>query len=134
MAEVVRIDLDEVQLRVLLRSDDGVVGKDAMRRGRKVEAAAKRRVRVRTGRLQRSIKARRDRVEGEAAVSVEATARHAKWVHDGTGIYGPTGLPIRPKTRSVLKFRVGGTVIFAPSVRGQRGTHFLRDALPAAVD
>jgi HK97 gp10 family phage protein len=130
----VRIDLDEVQLQVLLRSDDGVVGKDAMRRGRKVEAAAKRRVRVRTGRLQRSIKARRDRSDGEAAVIVEATAKHARFVHEGTGIYGPTGLPIQPKTRSVLKFRVGGVTIFAPSVRGQQGTHFLRDALPAATE
>lgn len=130
----VRIDLDEVQLQVLLRSDDGVVGKDVMRRGRRVEAAAKRRVHVKTGRLQRSIKARRDRSEGEAAVVVEATAKHARFVHDGTGVYGPTGLPIQPKTRSVLKFRVGGVTVFAPSVRGQRGTHFLRDALPAAVD
>lgn len=133
MADV-KVDLDEVQLRVLLRSDDGVVGKDAMKRGRRVEASAKRRVRVKTGRLQRSIKAKRDRVDGEAAVSVEAAAKHARWVHDGTGVYGPTGLPIRPRTRSTLKFRVGGTVIFAPSVRGQRGTHFLRDALPAAID
>lgn len=130
----VEIDLDEIQLRVLLRSDDGVVGKDAMKRGKKVEAAAKRRVGVRTGRLQRSIKARRDRSEGEASVIVEATAKHAKFVHDGTGVYGPTGLPIRPKTRGVLKFRVGGVTIFAPTVRGQRGTHFLRDALPAAVE
>lgn len=132
MADV-RIDLDEVQLQVLLRSDDGVVGKDAMRRARQVEGAAKRRVRVRTGRLQRSIKARRDRSEGEASVIVEATAKHARYVHEGTGIYGPTGLPIQPRTRSVLKFRVGGVTVFAPSVRGQRGTHFLRDALPAAV-
>lgn len=130
----VRVDLDEVQLRVLLRSDDGVVGKDAMKRGRRVEAAAKRKVHVRSGRLQRSIKAKRDRVDGEAAVSVEASAKHAKFVHDGTGVYGPTGLPIRPKSRSVLKFRVGGLTVFAPSVRGQRGTHFLRDALRAAVD
>jgi HK97 gp10 family phage protein len=130
----VRIDLDQVQLQVLLRSDDGVVGKDAMKRGKRVEAAAKRRVRVRTGRLQRSIKARRDRSEGEASVVVEATAKHARFVHDGTGVYGPTGLPIQPKTRSVLKFRVGGVTIFAPSVRGQHGTHFLRDALPAAVE
>lgn len=133
MADV-RIDLDEVQLQVLLRSDDGPVGKDAMKRGKRVEAAAKRRVRVRTGRLQRSIKARRDRSEGEASVVVEATAKHARFVHDGTGIYGPTGLPIQPRTRSVLKFRVGGVTVFAPSVRGQRGTHFLRDALSAAVE
>lgn len=133
MADV-RIDLDEIQLQVLLRSDDGVVGKDTMQRGRKVEAAAKRRVSVRTGRLQRSIKVRRDRSEGEASVIVEATAKHARFVHEGTGVYGPTGLPIQPKTRSVLKFRVGGVTIFSPSVRGQRGTHFLRDALTAAVE
>jgi hypothetical protein len=131
----VQIDLDEVQLQVLLRSDDGVVGKDTMKRARKVEASAKRRVRVKTGRLQRSIKARRDRSEGEASAVVEATARHARFVHEGTGVYGPTGLPIQPRTRSVLKFRVGGGMtIFAPSVRGQRGTHFLRDAMAAAVD
>jgi len=39
---------------------------------------------------------------------LKATARHAGWVHEGTGIYGPHKQPIRPKSGKALKFTIGG--------------------------
>jgi hypothetical protein len=31
-------------------------------------------------------------------------ARHALWVHNGTGVYGPTGMPIRPRWTEKLTY------------------------------
>lgn len=62
--------------------------------------------------------------------SVVFTARHAIWVQQGTGIYGPRHTEIRPTTRRFLRWEdAGGRVRFARKVRGMRGRPFLTDAL-----
>lgn len=76
---------------------------------------------------------------------------YAKWVHEGTGLYGPHKTPIVPtRTRSAsggppyLKFQWdGGGVntqskdkrgwVFARSVRGSKPQPFLADALEAVM-
>jgi len=64
-------------------------------------------------------------------VSVARTAPYAKWVESGTGIYGPFGVPIVPKTKKMLAWqsRYTGVMNYAKSVKGQPGQHFMRDAL-----
>jgi hypothetical protein len=101
-------------------------------RGRRVRDAARRNVNSRTGTLARSIEVTLiSRGEGTGA-QVGTSLFYAKYVHDGTGIYGPTGKPIRPQRGKVLVFdgRTGET--FTPYSQGQRGTHFLERALRAA--
>lgn len=54
---------------------------------------------------------------------------------EGTGIYGPTGRRIYPKTAKVLVFRPRGSsqLVFAKSVKGQKPQHFMLFALNHAI-
>jgi len=73
------------------------------------------------------------------SVVTRAGANYALYVERGTGIYGPSHQPIRPKRARFLRFKVGGsrltgrgkgsTVIFAKSVKGRKATPFM---LPGA--
>jgi hypothetical protein len=84
---------------------------------------------------------------------VGTTSPHAKWVEDGTGLYGPRHQLITPTSRRFMTFQSNifsrrkpkpttervafqeqsRISIFTPSTRGQRGKHYLRDALAAAL-
>jgi len=55
---------------------------------------------------------------------VATSIKYARWVNDGTGIYG-SGRPITPKRAKYLRFTIGGRVIFARSVRGQKGQKYV---------
>jgi len=55
---------------------------------------------------------------------VATSIKYARWVNDGTGIYG-SGKPITPKRAKYLRFTIGGRVIFARSVRGQKGQKYV---------
>jgi hypothetical protein len=55
--------------------------------------------------------------------------KQIRWVNNGTGIYGPTGQPIRPKSGEYLYFEVGGQLIRTRQVAGQEGQHFIERAL-----
>jgi hypothetical protein len=64
--------------------------------------------------------------------SVYSTAPYATYVNRGTGIYGPTGQPIRPKNGQFLVFRAGRMI--GPLQKGekhlaptQRGLVFARE-------
>jgi hypothetical protein len=74
---------------------------------------------------------------------------YGRYVHDGTGVFGPKGRPIRPVRARFLRWPVtnnayretggrrrykGGSTAryaFAKQVRGVKGRPFLRDALSA---
>jgi hypothetical protein len=73
-------------------------------------------------------------INGAPVARVGTIVHYARFVHDGTGIYGPKHAPIRPKKSRWLVFTPKGqkSPVFARSVRGMPGTPFLRDALPAA--
>ncbi len=60
-------------------------------------------------------------------------AGKAGWVEHGTGIYGPTGMPITA-AGNVMVFRVNRYKVFATSVRGQRGKHYMQKAVQEAAD
>lgn len=79
-----------------------------------------------TGNLNRSIHANFAKQGLEA--KVKPTANYAHYVHEGTGIYGPKKRPITPRSASVLAFSVGGQMVFAKSVKGQKANPFMKRA------
>lgn len=144
-----KLDLSVVQY--IFTNPNGGVVKDLIKRGKRVESAAKRNLsglggdpkRVDTGRLRSSIKVELVfRPEGPT-VRVGTNVRYARWVHDGTGIYGPKRTLIRPKRAKALVFRsklygqksgkFRGKVV-VKSVKGMRPNPFLAKALPAFKD
>ncbi len=54
------------------------------------------------------------------------TAEYAQYQEEGTGIYGPEGVPITPRSSPVLVFDwpAAGGIVFARSVQGSEPTHF----------
>jgi hypothetical protein len=121
---------------------DPQVAKDLLRRGLKVESRAKRLIsgatghpkRVDTGHLRSSIRTQLRSVHPITVVRVGTNVRYARWVHDGTGLYGPRRRLIRPRRGKVLVFTPRGSTqqVFTRYVRGMRRNEFLRDALSAA--
>lgn len=154
MAFSYRINNDEV--KDLLRGPAGAIVLDLTRRCIRVQTEAKRLCPVDNGTLRNSI-AYEIRVTANGFVGrVGSNLKYARWRHDGTGIYGPHGTRIVPRTASVLRFPTRGTTsvrrssvpgrgsvrtksqaptgfAFARSVRGTPGVPFLRNALPAAT-
>lgn len=119
------------------------VVKDLLKRGYRVQALARRYLdgegghprRIDTGDLRSSVLVHATEHNGEPAVRIGSNRRKAVWVHEGTGIYGPRGVRIVPKTRKALAFsgkRYGKGRIVVRSVKGMRPNHFLADALVAA--
>lgn len=124
--------LDTAAVAALLRSPAGPVARDILRRGKRVEAAAKRLCPVDSGRLRSSIDTELRGSSAGPVARIGTNVEYAEAVHNGTGIYGPKGAPIRPKRKKVLMFKVGGEVVFARSVKGMKPRPFLVNALPAA--
>jgi hypothetical protein len=132
----VRQVIDQAAIQELLRNPAGGVARDMLRRGRNVERAAKRFVKVDTGRLRASINTNQRIFRGRPGARVGSGVKYALMVHEGTGIYGPRGIRIRPRRRTFLRFqsRVTGGIVFARSVKGQRGVPYLKLALVFARD
>lgn len=137
MAAKVTHKVDVTALNAILASPSGAVAKDLFRRGKKVEAAAKRNLerdprRINNGTLRSSINTRLITVGGQLAVQVGTNLYYAIYVHNGTGIYGPKGTVIRPLTAKALRWRGKGGYVFATYVKGMKPNPFLKDALIAA--
>lgn len=129
MAVSITIDVHNTVVSRLLRSRVGPLARHMLTRGARVQRAAQRRINSRTGTLARSITVDTVRgSDGGVGVRIGSSLSYAKFVHDGTGIYGPSRRPIRPTRRKALAF--DGVVV--ANVRGQRGTRFLIEALDAA--
>lgn len=123
MSVRVTTDLDEAALaRVLAEVVDDVTTE--------VANAARRRCPVDNGPLRASIRSETRQRGSEVVGEVWSALEYAAYVHEGTGIYGPTGRPIRPVRARVLSWQPrGGGRVFAREVRGQRPQPFLGDAL-----
>lgn len=81
----------------------------------------------RTGALADSIGADDWSASGDTYTSrIFASAPYAAFQDQGTGVYGPSGSRIFPRTAKVLAFDwpAAGGVVFARSVAGSPGTHF----------
>lgn len=132
--------LNQRAITALLSSPSGPVAKDLFRRGKKVEAAAKRNLqreprRVNTGRLRSSINTQLFSLGGKVAVRVGTNVYYALYVHEGTGLHGPKGAYIYPKTAKFLSWKTRkGIRIYTVRSQGMRPNPFLKDAVKAAKD
>lgn len=136
------------QLQFMLQSPQGAVAKDLIKRGLRVESRAKRNLsgsgthpkRIDTGHLRSSVKSQLIVQPEGLTVRVGTGVHYARYVHDGTGIYGPKKTLIKPKLAKALVFRSKtygakkgkwkGFVV-VKSTKGMRPNPFLKDALPA---
>lgn len=89
----------------------------------------------RTGELAESTEVDQVRRTGTgASATVVVGADYARFVNDGTGIYGPEGRPITP-TRAdgvlVFDWPAAGGLVFARRVSGSEPTHFWERAVAA---
>lgn len=103
--------------------------------GRYVVAAAKSVAPRRSGNLVRNIstgQVHRSSRGLELSVGVTRQAPYGRSVEEGTGIYGPKGVPIRPVTGNFMVFEAGGKLIHARTVKGQRAQRYMRKGLEAA--
>jgi hypothetical protein len=133
-----RVEVPTAEVNAALAGPNGILMKGMLRRGLRVETSAKRMAPANKGRLRQSITTKivYKSVDGMIVpvAEVGTDVDYAGFVHDGTGVYGPTGQPIRPKHYSYLVFTTkSGILIHATSVRGQRGTPFLKDALRSTI-
>lgn len=133
LSGTVRVVLDPAAIARLSSSPDVVA--DLLRRGRNVQSRAKVLCPVNHGDLRASIVVELTTVAGKPVIRIGSRLKYALPVHEGTGIYGPTGAPITPRRAKVLRFKPAGAseFVFAPSVKGVKGRPFLREALPAAA-
>lgn len=109
---------------------DQDIRRDLDRRGTRIERAAGRMVRKRTGLLRSTIRKQPGNTATYPYIDVVAGNRKTRYLgfeHDGTAPH-----VIRPKRRKALRFQAGGVVVFATKVNhpGTQGSHFLTRALP----
>lgn len=102
----------------------------------RIEQEVDERVPVDTGELKMHPVERRDfrrRVAGPGGLvtKTEFTLPRgkARWVHDGTGVYGPRGTPIVPRKAKFMVFYIDGIKFVRRSVLGQEPQPYLREAL-----
>lgn len=134
----VQITLNEPEIQRLLRSPDGDVYKavnDVVLATRNLAVSL---APVDDGPLRASLRTKMDVTSRMVKGWVYSDLEYALYVHEGTGIYGPKGTPIKPKRGKYLVFQARnarttasgrGNLVFARQVRGQRPQRFLLDAL-----
>lgn len=95
----------------------------------KVEATAKEKAPIDKGNLRGSITTEGPSVIGhDVQAKVGTNIGYARYQEEGTGIYGPSRQPIRPKNASVLAWKSGGKWHYARQVRGVRPVRFFKKA------
>jgi len=62
------------------------------------------------------------------SLTIPRQPKHAKWVHDGTGIYGPLHKLIKPRKQPYMIFEIDGQEFRRRFVRGQRPQPYLKEA------
>lgn len=121
-------ELDRSRIARMLRLPSGMVYRNMERRVRRVEAEA---IRGAPGSMKQRIRVQIQRAPGgEFRGVVKVEHRAAIWVINGTRPH-----LIRPVRARVLRFTVGGRVVYARLVRhpGSKPNDFLRKALRAGL-
>lgn len=136
--------LNRGELLALLGSQQGPVVQGIMQFGNRVLNNARRLCPVDEGRLRASLTMEVRVTTAGPVVRIGSNLDYARYVHEGTGIYGPRHMPITPVTASVLRWPIknnsgtgrrrfagGQTAAFAyaRSVKGTPPRPFLLDAL-----
>lgn len=126
----VKVKIDPALLGNFIRGADGTLPIFMRTHGTVVQLAAMRDA-PGHGRLKASIIKRDFPTLTGYSISIIAATPYAYWVHEGTGIYGPHGQRIYPRTSTVLAWMgSAGEMIFATSTAGMRPRPFLRKNLP----
>ena len=133
--------LNPVEINRILHSPSGPTARELLKRGIRVQTKARRNLggntgsgprRINHGLLRTSISTQLRVEDADFVMRVGSGLYYARWVHDGTGIYGPRHQPIRPKTAKYLRWTdKQGKVHFAKQVKGMRPNPYLKAALPA---
>lgn len=133
MSKVIRAFITPGALQRLKKAAEDSVSRSVIRRGLRVEAAAKALAPVDTGRLRSSIHMRIERRDGVTVCVISTNVKYAAYHEYGTGIYGPKRRPIRPVRAKRLVFipKGGNELVFAKQVRGVKAKHFMKKALQA---
>jgi hypothetical protein len=136
----VTITLDEDAIRTLLTSPEGDVGRAVTEVVERTAALA--RANAGGGALAASIKTQYRSTRTGFKGWVYTDLDYGLYVHEGTGIYGPKGAPIRPKKGKYLVFtpkggparpgRNASGKVFARQVKGMRPRRYLLEALIAS--
>lgn len=121
-----RVTFYEKELDTFLNSPRGAVGRHLKGIGRKIVAAAKAQVGVRTGALRSSIHMRHFRDPRGQYIKIGSSVAHAYMHHEGTRPH-----LILPKKRQVLRFMSKGQIINTLLVKhpGTRPNRYLSDNL-----
>lgn len=151
MSVNVRINVHHAVIAARLRDPSGVPARFVRARSAMCEAFSKQACPVDQGRLRQSITHRVTEGPGQKVTgTIYSPLKYARWQHEGTGIYGPTGTPIFPKRGQFLVFEVKRPfgplragqrrpargrrpIVFARSVRGVPGSPFLVHGLELAM-
>ncbi len=63
-------------------------------------------------------------------LNIRTPAQYAKYVNDGTGIYGPYNTPIvHPTIGKKFAFQVNGQMVYTRIIRGQKGQKFVEKSI-----
>jgi len=96
--------------------------------GAEVKNEAQREAPYLTGNLRNDLQVFDDKItQLEVRIGQTRLAPYAKFVHTGTGIYGPTGRKIVPKVKKALKTPYGPR----KSIKGQRANPYMTRAMAA---
>ena len=126
---VLRINPDA--LREITSGPQGPLYRYLVQKAALVETEAKRRCPVDTGRLRSSIHTEMFTDDGQVIARIGTNVGYARYIEEGTGIYGPRGRPIRPVRAQFLSWVPRGQSkrVFAREVRGVPPRPFLMPAL-----
>ena len=70
--------------------------------------------------------------QSQNEINIQTPAKYAKFVNDGTGIYGPHKTPIiHPTIGKKFAFQVNGQMVYTRVIRGQQGQHFVEKSIEA---
>lgn len=147
MPAKVTVKINRDELRVLLGSPQGDVYQDLWRRANRVLNRARQLVPVDQGTLRASLHVEPRRTGSLPTMAIGSNLPYALWVHEGTGVYAGGGRitarsggllrwPAKNNSGSGRRRYKGGATagyVFARSIRGMKGTPYLKDALPAAA-
>jgi len=63
-------------------------------------------------------------------IHIRTPAQYAKFVNDGTGVFGPYNTPIiHPSIGKKFAFQVGGQMVYTRVIQGQKGQHFVEKSI-----
>lgn len=139
MSVTIRHKLNTAKVHAMLASPNGGLAKNMLKRALKVQTKARQNLsrppqRVDTGHLRASIQIEPFIWQSYPAFRIGTNVKYARFVHDGTGLFGPEHHYIVPRHGKFLVFTPKGELVavFTKRVRGMEPNPFLKDALSAA--